>query len=105
MKVEVVRESKDGLSRTRWTFDFYVESYCGGPRMRLDEYVEETRESKRKRSWSVAKLYYRIGDTRCYRQEQMVQAKDVPIWSDVEQEAKRKIEKLVWAMEVEVHGR
>ena len=93
MRVEIIRETDDGLRRQRWEFVYLIEGYSF-PRLTLNLWTEETRPSKRRRIWERSAEGYKWrshnGTIHFYGFRRP--AAEVPMPDDVVAEARRIIE-------------
>lgn len=86
MKVHVERMEEGWLARSRWCFELVAD--WGRKDLVLEEYHEEHRETRQKRTWAKDKVYLRVGDTRPYVAK-VLTSDEVPIPADVEAELRK----------------
>jgi len=96
MKIEITRY-KTEIHREVFTFwlktDFYGTSPC---RIVFDKYVDENKESTRKKTWNANKVYQRLGPSRI----RSIDYEDVFIPPDVIKELKQKICDTIWELPI-----
>ena len=72
--------SEDKLSRVRWQFYLKDKDFI------LDEYVEEHRESMRKRNFEIDRIYSRLTNTtRLYQKNKCMSKEDVLVTDEIKQ--------------------
>lgn len=84
MRIEVIREAPDGLSRERWLFYFYDHAHL----LAVDIYSRENRLSCRHKFRASAQ-YERLDGNR-YFSVPRIEKDDVPLPIDVAKEAREK---------------
>lgn len=95
MRIEIVREAADRLSRQVWVLTFTTVHGNGAPALRLYEFDAETRATLRHKYRSTGQWAYEAW------RRSSVKVADLPLPDDVIAEAKAQIVAAVGALEVE----